>query len=187
MPALNTTLHLVLAMAIWQVQKTAVKFGFSYLDPMIEEGIANRWLTKLWFYFVLPAGDKTWEKHAAFIVEIVYDEDGSVEQCFRWQTDDAVGDGEVSDPELCQDFDAIIDRMLELSSAAPRGHWVTAITTTGSMDAEAFSKRHGYVKSRDGTKYIDCTDAVGNAVVNTEAKNVRGHVRMSKACMDGRM
>jgi len=184
MPALNTTLHLFLAMAIWQVQKTAVKFGFAHLDPMIEEGIENRWLTSLWFYFVLPAGEKTWEKHAAFIVEIVYDEDGGVEQNIRWQTDDAPDGDELSEPELCKDFDTIIDRMLEISAAAPRGHWVTAITTTGSMDAEAFSKRHGYVKSSDGTRYIDCTNAVGNAIANTEAKNVRGLVRLSKSFAD---
>ena len=41
MPALNTTLHLFLAMAIWQVQKTAVKFGFAHLDPMIEEAVRD--------------------------------------------------------------------------------------------------------------------------------------------------
>lgn len=185
MPELLTTIHLVIAMAIFQVQKVAEKFGITHLDRMIQEGVADKLLTKLWFYFIIPAGDKKYEIHATFIVEIDYSKEGGREPEVRWETDDVVHDEQASASHLCPDFDAVADRMLELSAAVPTGHWVTAISTSGSLEAEAFSKRYGYVKSEDGTQYIDKTKAVGGAISNSHAELLRARVRGSSPYMDG--
>lgn len=187
MAELLTTIDLRIALTIFQAQKLVERFGITHLDHMIKEGIADKLLTKLWLYFIIPSGDKEFEIHATFIVEIDYSKEGGREPEIRWQTDDVSYYEQTPDSQLCSDWDAIADRLLALSAAVPAGYWVTAISTIGSLESENFSKRHGYVKSEDGTNYVDKTNAVGGAVLNTQAEMLRARVRGSSSYLGGEL
>lgn len=182
---IDTELRLDLAIAIGQVGLIAKKFGWE-LDDLVREGITQELLTCITFFLIRQVEPRLHEIHGIVYVDVIYKEEVSPQFNIRWQPGEGQNGLEVP-PELCHDYNAVIDRVLQLAENASGCYWGNNITTVPTPEGDAFRKRNGYNGNSRGIRYMDCTKPISQDIQNSHTDAVIMRVRASDALMDGQL
>lgn len=183
---LDTELRLDLALAIGQVSRVAHKFGWD-LDDQVREGIAQQLLTCLTFFFIRRIEPRLHEIHGIVYVDVIYKDEQSPQFNVRWEPGEGQGKLDIEEQELCNDFEAVIDRILQLAESASGCHWASRTDAVPTPEGDAFLERHGCRGNGSGIRYVDLTKPISQGITNSCTDAVSLRVRASDAFMDSKL
>ncbi|MFN3166381.1 MAG: hypothetical protein ACE37H_04880 [Phycisphaeraceae bacterium] len=180
---LDTDIRLDLALAIAQVSAVARKFQWD-LDDQIREGIAEQLLTCITFFLVRHVEPRLREIHGIVYVDVIYKEGQSPQFNVRWEPGEGRDSLEIEQQELCGNFDAVIDRILQLAESASGCYWASSTDAVPTPEGDAFLKKHGCRGNGSGIRYVDLTKPISQPIPNSHTDAVALRIRASDALMD---